>query len=132
MSGRLTRVHRVVLSDVERMTKGLTLARSGFELAQLEDGKAANAADFTKQIKKLKLRQGRLAYDMESGTEEREVEVEEIMRYEDLCVDLVVCQSGEVLESRPMTPAERQTQFNLVPIRPTRPEPETDPDNTKH
>jgi hypothetical protein len=122
---------RVQLTDVERLVKGTALAKSASDLGTLKADKAAAVADFGKAIKAQEALQSRLVYDLQTGTEVRDVAVEERMRYREMCVDLVRADNGETIETRPMTAEERQTRFNLVPLHRSRepePEPEDEPE----
>ncbi len=114
MSDRLMRELRVKLTDAERLAKAEQSARVGFELAEIEDKKALMGRQLAEQIKALKAERSRLDYDVQSGTEERPVACYERPRFKDLCIDLVRTDTGEQVQTRPMTAAERQTKLELV------------------
>lgn len=103
---------RVQLTDAERIAKGEELARINFALAELEELKGAATRSFGNKIKALKLDGGKVAYDMQTGTEERSVDCVERPDWKDFVVAVIRTDTGELVRRRPMTHAERQLRFN--------------------
>lgn len=106
-----------VMTDAERIAKGEALARSAFEMTALEDAKAAAGRDFTNRIKNLKTEQGKLADEVKTGTEMRDIECVEKPDWRQHIVTVVRCDTGEVVRTRPMTPSERQLRFDALSAR---------------
>lgn len=117
MPDRLIEQVQCVMTDAERIAKGELLARMAFELGDLEEAKAAATRDFGNRIKNLKTEQGKVADDVRSGTEMRDVECVEKPDWKEYLVTIVRCDTGEVVRRRPMTPAERQLKFDAFSAR---------------
>jgi hypothetical protein len=132
MQDRIVKDLRVVLSEAEHLAKGQLLAKSAFDMSELEAGKATAAASYARQIKDLKRVQGRLSYDVQTGTEVRPVECEERRRFEALAVDIIRLDTGEVIDTRAMTHDECQLKFGELVEPEFEPDPELEPSTQQH
>lgn len=103
---------RVELTEEELRAKAQEHARLHFAMDELDECKRSHMQQFGAQMKKLKVEAGKLAYDVSMGTEEREVECVERPDYNAFLVRLVRKDTGEVVRTRPMTAAERQTRWD--------------------
>lgn len=117
MPDRMIEQVMCVMTDAERIAKGELLARMAFELGDLEEQKAAAGRDFTNRIKNLRTEQGKVADDVRSGTELRDVECVEKPDWKEHVVSVVRCDTGEIVRRRPMTPSERQLRFDALSAR---------------
>lgn len=117
MPDRMIERLRCQMTEKERVAKGELLARMGFEMGDLENAKAAATRDYTNQIKNLKTEQTKVAEDVRSGTEERDVECVEKPDWKEHVVTIVRCDTGEIVRRRPMTPTERQLRFDAFSAR---------------
>lgn len=117
MSDRMIEQVQCVMTDAERIAKGEQLARMAFEMGDLEEAKAAAGRDFTNRIKCLKTEQGKLADEVRSGAELRDVECAEKPDWKQHIVTIVRCDTGEIVRTRPMTPSERQLRFDALSAR---------------
>lgn len=129
MSDRVIENLRVQLTDEERIAKGSKLAKLNFELGALKEQKAAANRDFANQIKALELEGGKVAYDVDTGTEERPVELRKAPHWRDFVIEFFRLDTGELVRREPMTPAERQMKLDVFPpLRGVREKPDDDPD----
>lgn len=129
MSDRVIENLRVQLTDEERIAKGTKLAKINFRLAELKELKAASARDFGKQIKDLELEGGKVAYDADTGTEERPIELRKAPHWRDFCIEFFRLDTGELVRREPMTPAERQMKLDVFPpLRGVSRKPDDDPE----
>lgn len=132
MSDRLIEKLRVQLTDEERIAKGQQLARINFRLAELKEQKSAASRDFANQIKALELESGQVAYDADTGTEERPVEMRKAPHWKDYMIEFFRMDTGELVRREPMTPQERQLKLDVYPpLRGVRNKPDDEPDEEK-
>ena len=115
MSDRVIENLRVQLTDDERLAKGQMLAKLNFQLGELKERKAAASRDFGNQIKALELEGGKVAYDVDTGTEERPVELRKAPHWKDYVIEFFRMDTGELVRREPMTPAERQMKLDVFP-----------------
>ena len=105
---------RVQLTPDERIQRGTALAKLNLELVQLEEQKAEAVRSWAEKIKAKKIEGGRLAHDVDTGTEERPIKCDERPRFGELVVEVVRRDTGEVVRTRPMLPEERQVPLSIV------------------
>lgn len=130
MSDRLIEKLRVQLTDEERIAKGQQLARINFRLAELKEQKSAAARSFGNQIKALELEGGQVAYDADTGTEERPVEMRKAPHWKDFMMEFFRMDTGELVRREPMSPQERQMKLDVYPpLRGVRNKPDDEPDD---
>jgi hypothetical protein len=103
-----TRTLPVKLDDVERKAKALELARVIKEKSDLEESLSRLSNNMKIEIKTRSLKISMLAEIVDSGIERREVECFERQDREKLIVEIVRCDTQEVIQTREMTPNERQ------------------------
>ena len=101
----------VMLTEDEMRERGEALAESVETTAALTEEKKANDAEINGKIKTSKEITRKLSRIIASKTEDREVECEITKDFERGVVTLHRCDTGEVVETRPMTPDERQEQM---------------------
>lgn len=132
MSDRVIENLRVQLTDDERIAKGQQLARINFRLAELKEQKSAASRDFANQIKALELEGSQVAYDADTGTEERPVEMRKAPHWKEFMMEFFRMDTGELVRREPMTPAERQMKLDVFPpLRGVPRKPDEDPDDEK-
>lgn len=122
---------RVKLTPQEKEAKAELLAKLCTDLTVLEEQKKASSADYSAQIKKLKADNADVVYDVRTGTEERDVEVEERPDWKERIVKTIRTDTGEIIFKRPMTDKEKQTRFDLY-TRDDDDEPADDPNPRAH
>lgn len=98
----------VQLSEHERALRGEEMAREHAELGRLQELKRDQAKLMKEQIDASEKRIGELAEQVRTGIEQREVLCFERLRGERGMVDLERTDTGEIIDSRPMRPDERQ------------------------
>lgn len=98
----------VVLTPEEIMFKGRELARLGTQVVAKKAAQKSAVAAYKAEIEELEEEQGSLIRQLNTGTEERPIECFERPRYQDLIVEIVRADTGEVWTRRPMHPSERQ------------------------
>lgn len=103
----------VKLTQREVLTKSKIAAKGMHELKSLEDDKAEVTKDYAEKIKKKRRDLDTLASEVHTGTEVRPVECDLMPRWSEHMMDLVRPDTGEVVESRPMTHSEKQTEMSL-------------------
>jgi len=98
------------LSDEEKARKGEAAARLNEKLAEAVDKKKTEVAKHTAGIKELQTKISNHLTAISAGVERREVTCIEHKNFEKNVVEFIY--EGEVLETRPMTDADRQIQMN--------------------
>lgn len=99
------------LTDAETLLRGNELARCQLELGKIEANKKANAADFKAQAEAIENRIARLARVVAEKEESRPVECRLEEDRNAATMKTVRVDTGEVVSSRPMTEAERQSRL---------------------
>lgn len=101
------------MSEQERLLKSMALAQKLDELDRVQlEKKAANDA-FKERLNACHDAVSSLSREVRTGMEERPIECTENARYDDMMVDLIRMDTGEVVSSRPMHPSERQQALQL-------------------
>lgn len=102
-----TRLLPVPLGDAEIALKADNLAARIKELQELEAEKKSATASFNERTKTLEKEVYALAQMVRDKAEDREVEVREVRNEERFTIDTARVDSGEIVESRPMSSTER-------------------------
>ena len=102
---------RVALTDEDKITRGTMLARHLAETERLEAAFAAERKAFAEQMKERSQRAAQLAEDIALGSEVREVACIERVRLSERLVEIVRCDTREVVRVRALQPDERQTEM---------------------
>ena len=105
---RIIRVLPVELTREERHERSMELAEKIAEARQLESQKKERAAIFKSHEEKLKTRCDLLSEAIKSGREGREVECLWSRNDTYQRMELARLDTGEIIESRPLTAAEKQ------------------------
>jgi len=100
------------LTETELVQHALKAAGLRPEIDKLEADKKAIGAEFKKKIDEKDAELRAILSVIQTGTEERAVEVEERLNYEDCVVQ--VWHLGEMMSERPMTNEERQVSIHAV------------------
>ncbi len=108
---RETRTLPVDLTEEEFIAKSKELSKKNKELESLDEEKKKAAAEFSSQIKSVTSEIKHLAQIVETSTEYRAVEVKKDEDIERFVVNYYRRDTGEFVESRPMTYDERQVQL---------------------
>ena len=96
------------LTASEKLLKSDQMAKAHKEIVKLEAEKKLSGQQLKSSIDARKGELALLAREIETGEELRPVECKERPRYQDLMVDTIRLDTGEVVSSRGMEPAERQ------------------------
>jgi len=104
----ITRRLPVKLNREEVRLKGKRLAILEAEIESLEGEKKAVVDDFKSKIEGRKAEIQSLSRQVNEEQEYRQVEVVERKDWDELTVDTVRTDTGDIIESRPMTTSERQ------------------------
>jgi hypothetical protein len=106
------------LTDDERNTKARHAASLLHERALLEERKRETVADFADRIKELTTEINAASTAARTGIEEREVEVSPKPNNERLLVEFYRDDTGDLVETRPMTEDEiRVARQQVMPFR---------------
>lgn len=97
-----------VLTDLERLEYGESMARTVVEIGKKEDERKAAAEKYKAEISELEKLKNIDARIISTGNVEREVEVRILLDYRACSVRVSRHDTGEVIEHRPMTSLERQ------------------------
>jgi hypothetical protein len=108
----------VPLTDDELLLRGNELARALEEKSELEERLKSERDDIKSEIGTRNERILKLRGSIRSKREQREVLCEWSRNDERMVMELHRQDSGEVIESRPMTAEERQEKLNLKPVPP--------------
>lgn len=103
-----TRTLPVRLTDGELLAKSKELAAKITELDEVEDRKKSAVAQCKVKSDELDLDIHKIARILRTGREDREVEVSEIRNDPARTIEVVRLDTGEIVESRPMTIHELQ------------------------
>lgn len=101
----------VPLGDVEVRLKGEELAKLQLKKALLKAELKAEQADVRADVKRIDDQIHELSRNVSSKTELRAVECDIRRNEEARLIETIRLDSGEQVDSRPMTPAERQTKL---------------------
>lgn len=104
----LTKKLPVQLSNDEIRLKGQDLSRKLQELEDVDEARKEAMRDYKDRIDALKGESRRLAHIVTEGKEPREVPCETVRNDDNGTIELVRLDTVEVIDSRPMTPEERQ------------------------
>lgn len=104
----LTQLLPVKLTETEIKERGRKLAHLYEEIEIAEIGKAAAARASKDRIETLQAEAGAIARVIRSGQEDREVQVQEEKDYSEGVCRMKRLDTGEVVETRAMTPQELQ------------------------
>ena len=111
-----TRKLLVVMTADERALKAQTLAEKlqTINIVKLEAKEKAD--DYRGRLKVLDLETCELSEEVRTGKEAREVDIRETPNVEARTWEVIRCDTGEIVDSRTMTPAEirEAKQFKLV------------------
>lgn len=99
------------LTEAERLLRGSELARAQRELGKIESRKKSAVADYKAQAEAIELRIALLARVVDEGVENRPVECRLDEDRNAATMKTVRVDTGEVVLSRPMTEAERQSRL---------------------
>ena len=102
-----------VLSRDEKAVKSDELVKRLDEKEVLEERKKSAADDFKRLITAKDCEVRKLAREISTGIEYREVECDEILSFGRNQVDLIRKDTGEIVSSRTMRPEERQEALAL-------------------
>ena len=105
---------RVSLTPDELLVKSRELARYLQETRDLEESIARERKQQSEMLKDRREEAQRLAEDVATGTEVREVSCVEVLRYRERLVDIVRIDNHEVVRTRAMQPEERQRDLFVV------------------
>lgn len=100
------------LNDEQKARKGEQAALLSKKLAEVVEKKKEEVAKFTASIKNLQNQIHDRLRCIEEGIERREVECTEVKNFNENQVEYHF--EGKVLETRPMTEVDRQTEMKLV------------------
>lgn len=103
-----TRNLPVKLKDDERATKSLEFARAYKELKEAENSLKSVTKSMEDEITSRSASVDRLSHVVDTGIEHREVECIERQDRERLIVEVIRCDTQEVVQTRAMTANERQ------------------------
>jgi|SRR5688572_3740684 len=104
------------LTELEKSVKSQELVVKLNEKAEAEAEKKAAAADATGRIKAVQLEIDKLADQLRTGTEFREVRISEQRDEENGVILTLREDTWEQIARRLMTPEERQRKLNLIPF----------------
>lgn len=101
----------VPLSQSELLVKAEELARKVRAAADIEDEKKAANSDFKTRLEELDMAINELSEIVATKSEQRQVECALYENYGSATMELVRVDTGELIETRPMTEAERQAHL---------------------
>lgn len=101
----------VKLTEDERLARAKDAAAKVAEYAAIESQKKALTSELTAKMKELRSETQILSRAVQSGIEHQPVEVVERRNEDRYTIELVRMDTMEVVESRAMTPAERQAEL---------------------
>jgi hypothetical protein len=107
----LTKQLHVRLTEEEVKAKGEELARTVAEKSKLDHEKKKIVGDYNGQIKTLENKIFTLATVVETGKELRDVPVKKELDAKRNICRIIRTDTFELVETRPMTPEERQTEL---------------------
>lgn len=101
----------VQLTDAELRAKGKQQAETMVEYGEIEAERKALTATFAAKMKERRKILDKLAVEVRTGFEVRPVECELVPRWGDHTVITVRRDTGEHVDTRPMSPGERQLEL---------------------
>jgi len=104
---------RVELQDKEKIELGRLMADSQERVAESEANAKSAAAQYKGEIELAKADFGRACSLVRAGYEERQVECERVFDYVKGEARVTRLDTGEVIEQRPLTEDEKQSEMNL-------------------
>jgi len=111
-----TRMLSVKLTDVELLERGHRVAELWHEIRSEEDAKKQAAAESKRKLDALEEESYQLARQISSRSENRPVEVRRDIDYGRGVEEVMRLDTGEIVETRVLTPAERQVELLSVGI----------------
>lgn len=108
------------LTEREKLTKGQELVARLGEKEELEDELKSSAKAFKRQITVKDEAARNLSQEIRTGIEYREVECRAVASFAQNLVETVRCDTGDVIRSRAMLPAERQGAIEFSDAEATR------------
>ena len=118
-----TRPLRCVLTDAERIAAGRKLAEKCAELQRTEEERKSVASEYKARLDRMTAERNELADKVTSGEEVRRVACELVLDYDKLTAQCIREDTGEIIEERPLSEAEKQMQ---LPFDEATPAPESD------
>jgi hypothetical protein len=109
--GAITRPCPVRLTEAEKVSFGEALARETALLAETEDNLAAMRSDFKAKAEEHRAQINRISRIIQNGYESREVPCQEKRNFEENSVIVFRVDTGEIVETRAMTDADRQMEI---------------------
>jgi len=103
-----TRNLPVQLSKDEIRLRGEELARKHAEYDDVESARKASQQESKGKLERIEAESRELANTIRTGREYREIEVREVKNVDNLSMDLVRVDTGEIIESRPLRADELQ------------------------
>lgn len=107
------------LTTEETAKKGLRAAELAVEIVTKEEEANSVKDKFKGEVATLRREQAGLHRTIRAGSEQREVDCEEVKDWDRLLVEWKY--KGDVMESRPMTAEERQVKLKLVSAKDAKP-----------
>lgn len=101
------------LSEKEKAKKAMQLSEMMNVLHLMESDFFGVKKDYTIRIKDMREKVGKIARLINAGTEEREVDAEEVFNHDEEIVSYLY--RGKVIHTREMTPEEKQLSLTLYP-----------------
>lgn len=117
MEEKETRSLSVMLTEEEARAKGIELASYVQQLNELEERAKQISADMKKEIKALQAKVMVLTRIVRTGKEDREVECYERRNNSLMTIETYRTDTGELVETRPMSANERQLAMFPQPLR---------------
>lgn len=108
------------LTEEEELLKGQEMAAALVEVRKLEEKKAAEASNMKAQIDAAKLTLATLGGIVRTRTEFRNVECEETRDERQMLIIRTRLDTGEIIDSRPMTEDERQPKLFAIGGKPAK------------
>jgi hypothetical protein len=105
---KTTRKLPVFLTDAELIQRGADLSSNMKKMKVMEDERVTENDKRKSDIKLVKEIVDKLVATIAERTEERDVQCDQIPYYASGMVEIVRCDTGEVIDKRPMTDSERQ------------------------
>lgn len=101
------------MTPQERALKSEQMAAKLDELNGIEAKKSAVTKQLGEDMKRVKAQLDSVGVEVRTGLEYRPIECTENPRYADGMVDLIRCDTGDVVRTRAMHPSERQEALDL-------------------
>jgi|GEM_PF-3449788 len=108
-----TRPLRCALTDRERIAAGRKLAEKCAELQRTEDDRKSVASSYKAQIDRMVAERNELVDRVEKGEEIRQVACTLTLDYDTLTATVTRDDTGEVIEERALSEAEKQMSFTF-------------------